>query len=101
MAFQQNSQQQQQQQQQGQNNQIQSKFNPQQRSFSGTGMVTKLSGDLGFIDDEVFFHKNVCVKGSSPKIGDKVLVEAAYNQNIVSFATLKEFLQLKSFSISR
>ncbi|XP_055603785.1 cell division cycle and apoptosis regulator protein 1-like [Uranotaenia lowii] len=58
-----------------------SKFNPNQRVFSGTGHVTKTQNDFGFIDEEVFFHKNVC-KGSFPKIGDRVLVEASYNQNM-------------------
>ncbi|KXJ73619.1 hypothetical protein RP20_CCG015407 [Aedes albopictus] len=58
-----------------------SKFNPNQRVFSGTGHVTKVQNDFGFIDEEVFFHKNVC-KGMFPKVGDRVLVEAAYNQNM-------------------
>lgn len=58
-----------------------SKFNPNQRVFSGTGNVTKVQNDFGFIDEEVFFHKNVC-KGAFPKVGDRVLVEAAYNQNM-------------------
>lgn len=58
-----------------------SKFNPNQRVFSGTGHVTKVQNDFGFIDEEVFFHKNVC-KGAFPKVGDRVLVEAAYNQNM-------------------
>lgn len=58
-----------------------SKFNPNQRVFSGTGHVTKVQNDFGFIDEEVFFHKNVC-KGLFPKVGDRVLVEAAYNQNM-------------------
>lgn len=58
-----------------------SKFNPNQRVFSGTGHVTKVQNDFGFIDEEVFFHKNVC-KGNFPKVGDRVLVEAAYNQNM-------------------
>ncbi|XP_058127596.1 cell division cycle and apoptosis regulator protein 1-like [Anopheles ziemanni] len=59
-----------------------SKFNPSQRNFSGTGMVTKVQVDFGFIDDEVFFHKNSCVKGVFPKVGDRVLVDAAYNSNM-------------------
>lgn len=58
-----------------------SKFNPNQRVFSGTGHVTKVQNDFGFIDEEVFFHKNVC-KGNFPKVGDRVLVEAVYNQNM-------------------
>lgn len=58
-----------------------SKFNPNQRLFSGTGHVTKVQNDFGFIDEEVFFHKNVC-KGLFPKVGDRVLVEAQYNQNM-------------------
>uniref|UniRef100_A0A182JLW2 Uncharacterized protein n=1 Tax=Anopheles atroparvus TaxID=41427 RepID=A0A182JLW2_ANOAO len=59
-----------------------SKFNPNSRVFSGTGMVTKLQNDFGFIDDEVFFHKNTCVKGVIPKVGDRVLIDAAYNSNM-------------------
>ncbi|XP_062536508.1 cell division cycle and apoptosis regulator protein 1-like [Armigeres subalbatus] len=72
---------QQQAQQSAQINQGSSKFNPNQRVFSGTGHVTKVQNDFGFIDEEVFFHKNVC-KGLFPKVGDRVLVEAAYNQNM-------------------
>lgn len=67
--------------QQQQQQQQQSKY-ANQKVFSGTGQVTKIQNDIGFIDDEVLFHKNVCVKGMSPKIGDRVLVEAAYNQNM-------------------
>lgn len=62
--------------------QQQSKYNSNQKSFSGTGVVSKIQNDIGFIDDEVLFHKNVCVKGMSPKIGDSVLVEAVYNQSM-------------------
>lgn len=83
MAFQQqpspqqsNNQHQQQQQQQ------QSKYNANSKVFSGTGIVTKIQNEIGFIDDEVLFHKNVCVKGLSPKVGDQVLCEANYNQNM-------------------
>ncbi|KAL7021308.1 hypothetical protein ACKWTF_011834 [Chironomus riparius] len=60
----------------------QSKYNANLKVFSGTGIVSKIQNDIGFIDDEVLFHKNVCVKGLSPKLGDRVLVEAAYNQNM-------------------
>lgn len=65
-----------------QQQQQQSKYNTNQKVFSGTGVVSKIQNDIGFIDDEVLFHKNVCVKGLSPKLGDHVLVEAAYNQNM-------------------
>lgn len=68
--------------QQQQQQQQQSKYNTNQKVFSGTGVVSKIQNDIGFIDDEVLFHKNVCVKGLSPKLGDHVLVEAAYNQNM-------------------
>lgn len=68
--------------QQQQQQQQQSKYNANQKVFSGTGVVSKIQNDIGFIDDEVLFHKNVCVKGLSPKLGDHVLVEAAYNQNM-------------------
>lgn len=68
--------------QQQQQQQQQPKYNTNQKVFSGTGVVSKIQNDIGFIDDEVLFHKNVCVKGLSPKLGDHVLVEAAYNQNM-------------------
>lgn len=63
-----------------QQQQQQSKYNTNQKMFSGTGIVSKIQNDIGFIDDEVLFHKNVCVKGMSPNVGDQVLVEASYNQ---------------------
>lgn len=44
------------------------------------GIVTKIQNDYGFIDEEVFFHKNSC-KGTLPKVGDRVLVEATYSNN--------------------
>ncbi|XP_055716251.1 cell division cycle and apoptosis regulator protein 1-like isoform X2 [Phlebotomus papatasi] len=50
--------------------------------FNGIGVVTKMQGDVGFIDKEVFFNKNVCAKGSFPKVGDRVLVEVSYNQKM-------------------
>lgn len=46
----------------------QSKYNASLKVFSGTGIVSKIQNDIGFIDDEVLFHKNVCVKGMSPKV---------------------------------
>lgn len=45
-----------------------SKYNTNLKVFSGTGIVSKIQNDIGFIDDEVLFHKNVCVKGMSPKV---------------------------------
>lgn len=62
--------------------QQQSKYNASQKVFSGTGVVSKIQNEIGFIDEEVLFHKNVCVKGLQPKVGDHVLVEATYNQNM-------------------
>uniref|UniRef100_A0A1B0CCS2 DBC1/CARP1 catalytically inactive NUDIX hydrolase domain-containing protein n=1 Tax=Lutzomyia longipalpis TaxID=7200 RepID=A0A1B0CCS2_LUTLO len=50
--------------------------------FNGIGVVTKMQGDVGFIDKEVFFNKNVCAKGSYPKVGDRVLVEVNYNSKM-------------------
>lgn len=82
MAFQQQPSPQQSNQGMQQQQQQQSKYNTNQKVFSGTGVVSKIQNDIGFIDDEVLFHKNVCVKGLSPKLGDHVLVEAAYNQNM-------------------
>lgn len=84
MAFQQNPQQSNQsiqQQQQQPPNQPNQKYNPANKSFSGTGFVTKIQNDIGFIDDEVLFHKTACVKGE-PKLGDLVLLEATYNINM-------------------
>ena len=60
----------------------QSKYNTTQKLFSGTGVVSKVQNDIGFIDDEVLFHKNVCVKELLPKLGDHVLVEASHNPNM-------------------
>lgn len=50
------------------NSSNQSKYNSNLKVFSGTGIVSKIQNDIGFIDDEVLFHKNVCVKGLSPKV---------------------------------
>jgi hypothetical protein len=55
-----------------------SKYNANIKTFSGTGSVTKIQNDIGFIDDEVLFHKNICVNGV-PKVRDLVLVEATFN----------------------
>lgn len=61
----------------------QSKYNTNFKTFSGTGVVTKIQNDIGFIDDEVLFHKNVCVpKDRIPKLRDLVLVEASYNSKM-------------------
>ncbi|XP_067858754.1 cell division cycle and apoptosis regulator protein 1 isoform X1 [Heptranchias perlo] len=50
-----------------------------QRVF--TGVVTKLHDTFGFVDEDVFFQ--LCaVKGKAPQVGDRVLVEAAYNPNM-------------------
>lgn len=75
---QQQSQQQSNQHQQQQQQHSSSKYNTNFKNFSGTGSVTKIQNDIGFIDDEVLFHKNVCVNGI-PKVRDLVLVEASYN----------------------
>jgi hypothetical protein len=48
-----------------------------QRVFTGT--VTKVHDNFGFVDEDVFFQVNACVKGSNPMVGDRVLVEASYN----------------------
>lgn len=52
----------------------------QGNNYNSVGTVTKIHNDCGFVDDEVFFHKSVC-KGSVPKLGDRVLVEATFNSN--------------------
>ncbi|XP_060523874.1 cell division cycle and apoptosis regulator protein 1-like [Cylas formicarius] len=51
-----------------------------QRVF--TGVVTQVHDNFGFIDGEVFFPWNACVKGSNPMVGDKVLVEASFNSSM-------------------
>ncbi|CAH0558664.1 unnamed protein product [Brassicogethes aeneus] len=51
-----------------------------QRFFTGT--VTKVHDNFGFVDEDVFFQTNNCVKGSNPLIGDRVLVEATYNPSM-------------------
>ncbi|KAL5018166.1 hypothetical protein ScPMuIL_003888 [Solemya velum] len=50
-----------------------------QRVFTGT--ITKLHDNFGFVDEDIFFQTS-CVKGSVPKMGDRVLVEATYNPNM-------------------
>ncbi|XP_039593709.1 cell division cycle and apoptosis regulator protein 1 [Polypterus senegalus] len=50
-----------------------------QRVF--TGVVTKLHDTFGFVDEDVFFQLSA-VKGKTPQVGDRVLVEAAYNPNM-------------------
>merc|ERR1719361_3188268 len=52
---------------------------PTQRVFTGT--VTKLHDNFGFVDEDVFFQTSV-VKGQTPRVNDRVLVEAAYNANM-------------------
>lgn len=50
-----------------------------QRVF--TGAVTKLHDTFGFVDEDVFFQLSA-VKGKTPQVGDRVLVEATYNPNM-------------------
>uniref|UniRef100_A0A8C4R508 Cell division cycle and apoptosis regulator 1 n=1 Tax=Eptatretus burgeri TaxID=7764 RepID=A0A8C4R508_EPTBU len=70
----------QQQQQQQQQVQLQAQPQPQkQRVF--TGVVTKLHDNFGFVDEDVFFQLSA-VKGKTPTVGDRVLVEATYNANM-------------------
>ncbi|XP_056018818.1 cell division cycle and apoptosis regulator protein 1-like isoform X3 [Ostrea edulis] len=52
---------------------------PKQRVFTGT--ITKLHDNFGFVDEDVFFQTS-CVKGSAPKVNDRVLVEASFNANM-------------------
>lgn len=54
--------------------------NQQTNSINRIGIVTKLQNDFGFIDEEIFFHKNSC-KGTYPKLGDRVMVEATFSSN--------------------
>ncbi|VDN01647.1 unnamed protein product [Thelazia callipaeda] len=51
----------------------QQSFQQKNRTFSG--VVTKMHDNYGFIDDDVFFQ----VRGSLPRAGDRVMVEASYN----------------------
>ncbi|KAL3278362.1 hypothetical protein HHI36_013691 [Cryptolaemus montrouzieri] len=51
-----------------------------QRVFTGT--VTKVHDNFGFVDEDVFFQTNACVKGSNPVVGDRVLVEASFNPSM-------------------
>lgn len=60
--------------------QVQNSSSPKQRVFAGT--VTKTHDEFGFVDEDVFFQTNACVKGSQPVVGDRVLVEASYNPNM-------------------
>uniref|UniRef100_UPI00358FABF8 cell division cycle and apoptosis regulator protein 1 isoform X2 n=1 Tax=Myxine glutinosa TaxID=7769 RepID=UPI00358FABF8 len=67
-------------QQQQQQVQLQAQPPPQkQRVF--TGVVTKLHDNFGFVDEDVFFQLSA-VKGKTPTVGDRVLVEATYNANM-------------------
>uniref|UniRef100_A0AAY4ET01 Cell division cycle and apoptosis regulator protein 1 n=1 Tax=Denticeps clupeoides TaxID=299321 RepID=A0AAY4ET01_9TELE len=50
-----------------------------QRVF--TGVVNKLHDSFGFVDEDVFFQLSA-VKGKTPQVGDRVLVEAVYNPNM-------------------
>uniref|UniRef100_A0A8C1L9H4 Cell division cycle and apoptosis regulator protein 1 n=1 Tax=Cyprinus carpio TaxID=7962 RepID=A0A8C1L9H4_CYPCA len=50
-----------------------------QRVF--TGVVSKLHDTFGFVDEDVFFQLSA-VKGKTPQVGDRVLVEAVYNPNM-------------------
>lgn len=61
---------------------VQNNANPgtKQRVFTGT--VTKVHDSFGFVDEDVFFQTNACVKGSNPVVGDRVLVEASYNPSM-------------------
>ncbi|XP_019756359.1 cell division cycle and apoptosis regulator protein 1 [Dendroctonus ponderosae] len=69
-------------------NAFQTQTNVQSNSAGGTkqkvftGSITQLHENFGFIDDEVFFSRNVCLKGSTPMVGDRVLVEAAFNPSM-------------------
>lgn len=58
---------------------VQSNIMATQRAYHGT--VTKIQGDVGFIDDEIFFHKSVVFKGCMPKVGELVFVEASFAAN--------------------
>uniref|UniRef100_A0A0A9XIZ5 Cell division cycle and apoptosis regulator protein 1 n=1 Tax=Lygus hesperus TaxID=30085 RepID=A0A0A9XIZ5_LYGHE len=51
-----------------------------QRVFTGT--VTKIQDKFGFVNDDIFFQTSCCMKGSTPVVGDRVLVEAVYNANM-------------------
>lgn len=52
------------------------------RMFNGTGVVTKIEKDIGYIDEEIFFHKAICRGSVMPKVGDHVLVETSYSQSM-------------------
>ncbi|KAJ1346652.1 hypothetical protein KIN20_001523 [Parelaphostrongylus tenuis] len=47
-----------------------------QRTF--VGVVTKMHDNYGFVDDDVFFQHSV-IRGTLPRVGEKVMVEASYN----------------------
>ncbi|VDK47955.1 unnamed protein product [Anisakis simplex] len=51
---------------------------PQQKNRTFSGVVTKMHDSYGFIDDDVFFQVSV-VRGTLPRTGDRVMVEASYN----------------------
>ncbi|XP_023018304.1 cell division cycle and apoptosis regulator protein 1 [Leptinotarsa decemlineata] len=62
------------------NSQSNSGSGPKQRVF--TGKVTQVHDNFGLVDEEVIFQTSVCVKGSHPIVGDRVLVEASHTPNM-------------------
>ncbi|XP_054722474.1 cell division cycle and apoptosis regulator protein 1-like, partial [Uloborus diversus] len=74
-------QQQQQQQQQQQHSVQQAAVQPQYKQRVITGIVTKLHDNFGFVDEDIFFQTS-SVKGTMPKTGERVLVEATYNPSM-------------------
>ncbi|KAG5877922.1 hypothetical protein JTB14_020960 [Gonioctena quinquepunctata] len=62
------------------NSQNNSGSGSKQRVF--TGKVTQMHDNFGLVDEEVIFQTNVCVKGSHPLVGDRVLVEASHTPNM-------------------
>lgn len=61
------------------NHQFQSQ-QQQQTTCNKIGTVTEIGNQFGVIDDEILFRKHTC-KGASPKIGDRVFVDATFCPN--------------------
>ncbi|CAK5071366.1 unnamed protein product [Meloidogyne enterolobii] len=50
-----------------------------QRTF--IGVITKMMETYGFVDEDVFFQTSV-IRGTMPRLGDRVMVEANYNPSM-------------------
>lgn len=65
-----------------QQNPSQNQGNQSTQMCNKIGTITKFqNNNFGFIDDEIIFHKNTFKGQHPPKIGDRVLFDATFNNN--------------------